>query len=41
MNNLKRIKMDPEEIQSLTTDQGRKYNRCRFKLAIKDKIFER
>lgn len=41
MNDLKTIKMDLEEIKSFTADQGRKYNGCRFKLAIKDKIYER
>lgn len=41
MNNIKHIKMDLEEIKSFTTDEGRKYNGCRFKLAIKDKIYER
>lgn len=41
MNNLKYIKMDPEEIISFKTDHRRKNNGCRFKLAIKDKIYER
>lgn len=41
MNNLKHIKMDPEEIISFKTDHRRKDNGCRFKLAIKDKICER
>lgn len=33
--------MDPEEIKSFTIDQGRKYNGCRFTLAITGKIYER
>lgn len=32
--------MDPEEIKSFTTDQGRKYNGCGFTLAITEKIYE-
>lgn len=33
--------MDPEEIIPFRTDQRRKDNGCRFKLAIIDKIYER